>query len=204
MLVQTIWFLPLSCSHWHTIGTTHVTYCLLMIYPFHSPPILSVQWASHAAQSKTRTKCRMPTHDQVNTGIWFWWLCVMTRFPFCYSSYTSLSPLVVLLLHIEFPPAIKQSYIISYGGDARVSGNIVTFPMQSRPFWHQYIQNSKARVSLFGTRGASLHSSDCKCPLWAHPTQHVDSKTCLVTKFLICCARPVYCSHDHGHVALAF
>lgn len=29
-----------------------------------------MQWASYAAQSKARKKCRVPTHHQVNTGVW--------------------------------------------------------------------------------------------------------------------------------------
>lgn len=72
-------FMSSPAYHWHT--PRHLMPHDLSVS---LTPILSVQWASHAAQSKTRTKCRVPAYDQVNTGVALG-ACVWCA-PFCCSS----------------------------------------------------------------------------------------------------------------------
>lgn len=148
-----------------------------MIYLSHPPPILSVQWASHAAQSKTRTKCRMPTHDQVNTRIWWWWLCVTIRFPFRYS----VSPLAVLSRHIEFLSHSKATLF-----HMEVRQRFQKRFYQSRPLRPRYIETFKTgepRWKYFHTHKKTrnqflqfrLQKPRCELSLFTRGLKHLSS-----------------------------
>lgn len=170
-----------------------------MTYLFHSPPILSVQWASHASQSKTRTKCRMPTHHQVTTGIW-WSNCVWWLFPF-YSA--SISPSAVWLqirkinlasiqLVLSYMEVVEKVPIYLNSNPGRLLFCLyIGNPEASEPLCRTVYTLPKPRNRFLQLK---FHNLAVRGPqaCHIHPSRH---------KNLISCAWQCYCLH-HCKLAL--
>lgn len=82
--------------------------------------ILSVQWASHAAQGKTRTQCGVPPHDQVNTGPSAG-LCVLTL----HSALLLSLPEWYCYRYVTLPSQVFKTCFVSYGGCGKGSKSIL-------------------------------------------------------------------------------